>query len=145
MPTRARRICQSCRTAYVGRCPTCAERRKLRNAARAGIDPQVSPYNTKQWRDMSRQFLAEHRFCECPKHAALPYVQRPASQIVDHIDGLGPDGPRGFDESNLQALTRSCHQTKTNRHDGGQGNPIRRMVPPPIRLDDPPRLPRESW
>lgn len=32
---------------------------------------------------------------------------------VDHIDGLGPLGPRGHDLTNLQALCRSDHQRKT--------------------------------
>lgn len=32
---------------------------------------------------------------------------------VDHIDGLGPLGPRGHDFENLQALCRHDHQRKT--------------------------------
>lgn len=32
---------------------------------------------------------------------------------VDHIDGLGPNGPRGHDFENLQALCRHDHQRKT--------------------------------
>lgn len=43
---------------------------------------------------------------------------KPASP-VDHIDGLGPNGPRGHDHDNLQSLCTPCHSVKTNRSDGG--------------------------
>jgi hypothetical protein len=45
---------------------------------------------------------------------------------VDHRDGLGPNGPRGYDESNWCAMSASCHSRKTASRDGGFGNPVRR-------------------
>lgn len=56
-------------------------------------------------------------------HRVMPEWQRPRSQVVDHVDGQGPNGPRGFDLSNMQAMTRSCHGRKTAKEDGGYGLP----------------------
>lgn len=41
---------------------------------------------------------------------------------VDHIDGLGPNGPRGHDLDNLQALCRAHHQSKTAHQTKTGGN-----------------------
>lgn len=43
---------------------------------------------------------------------------------VDHIDGLGPNGPRGHDHANLQSLCHACHSSRTAT-DSGYG---RRMT-----------------
>ncbi|TFB96539.1 HNH endonuclease [Cryobacterium sp. MDB2-A-2] len=51
--------------------------------------------------------------------------KRQEATQVDHIDGLGPNGPRGFDNNNLQALSASHHSRKTASRDGGFGNPKR--------------------
>jgi len=51
-----------------------------------------------------------------------PHCTRPATD-VDHIDGLGPLGPRGHDHDNLQSLCHPHHSAKTARHDGGFGHP----------------------
>jgi len=32
---------------------------------------------------------------------------------LDHIDGLGPKGPRGLDPENAQTLCKPCHSAKT--------------------------------
>ena len=42
---------------------------------------------------------------------------------VDHIDGLGPLGPRGHDPANLQALCRAHHQAKTAYQTNTRGGP----------------------
>jgi 5-methylcytosine-specific restriction protein A len=68
-------------------------------------------YSTR-WDSLSRAFLRRYPNCfDCGTKA----------DVVDHIDGLGPTGPRGFDWSNLQSLCRACHGRKTVRHDGGFG------------------------
>lgn len=122
MPNRAKRICPRCKQLYVGRCAVCAARllvkTKLRTDA-AGPDP----YDNNRWRQFSRAFLAVHPTCECPRHLAMPEYRRPRAQITDHIDGLGPNGPRGYDPANCQALTRKCHGHKTATMDGGWGRP----------------------
>ena len=38
---------------------------------------------------------------------------------VDHIDGLGPLGPRGYDPGNCRALCHSCHSWRTARDQSG--------------------------
>ena len=42
---------------------------------------------------------------------------------VHHIDGLGPNGPRGHDYFNLEPLCKSCHskRTATNQPGGFNG------------------------
>lgn len=42
---------------------------------------------------------------------------------VDHVDGLGPLGPRGYDPENYQLLCRQDHQTKTAHQTGAKGAP----------------------
>ncbi|WP_231332648.1 HNH endonuclease signature motif containing protein [Actinomadura graeca] len=38
---------------------------------------------------------------------------------VDHIDGLGPRGPRGYDPGNLRSLCKPCHSARTARDQPG--------------------------
>lgn len=92
---------------------------KAKALRRADAD---SAYASMQWRIFSREFLRDHPYCECPDCALLPMIMRPRAQITDHIDGLGPLGPRGFDPRNCQAMTRACHGRKTARYDGGFGH-----------------------
>lgn len=47
---------------------------------------------------------------------------RPPATEVDHVDGLGPLGPRGHDWSNLRALTKRCHSRVTARNQPGGWN-----------------------
>jgi 5-methylcytosine-specific restriction enzyme A len=64
------------------------------------------------WRRLRDKFVAEYPLC---------FVCGAAATQVDHIDGLGINGPRAYDWSNLQSLCRSCHGKKTVRQDGGFG------------------------
>jgi 5-methylcytosine-specific restriction protein A len=106
-----------------GRCPTHlqqyrqeAEQRRPKRHGRA--------YDGR-WRMFAKDYLSRHRECESESCLAVPWWARPTATQVDHRDGLGPTGPRGYDESNLQALCQSCHSSKTASHDGGFGNPRR--------------------
>lgn len=47
-------------------------------------------------------------------HCGITEAQLGAALHVDHLDGLGPLGPRGHDFDNLQLLCPTDHQTKTN-------------------------------
>ena len=61
---------------------------------------------------MRAAFLAAHPFCcvqGCGELAAE----------VDHIDGLGPRGPRGYDPANLRAMCKSHHSQRTARDQPG--------------------------
>lgn len=106
----------------------CAEHRRLRDLARGTAADRG--YD-KTWRTTRADYLAHHAprknylgvsvpICEnCGRCAEE--TQHPLE--VDHIDGLGPDGPRGHDPTNLQALCRPCHQTKTAHQTGTAGGP----------------------
>lgn len=99
-------------------CPELVERgqcRGCRGKANAGRRRTKRPYDTAAWRRTRDAFLAAHPYCMCPAHAALPLIVRPLATEVDHLDGLGPLGPRGHDPSNLQSLTKACHSRKTAR------------------------------
>jgi 5-methylcytosine-specific restriction enzyme A len=90
-----------------------AERRAAYEAARVR-----SPiYNTAHWRRLRKTYLAAHPLCECGCGRA--------AQVVDHRVPHNGDRNRAFDWDNLQALTKSCHDAKTARQDGGFGNPVK--------------------
>lgn len=95
-----------------GRCPACATQaraaRKRKDAGRGAA-----------WRKASATYLQDHPYCECPDCEALPPLQRDRATEVDHIDGLGPLGPRGFDPTNWQAMSKSHHARKTARETWG--------------------------
>lgn len=77
----------------------------------------------RKWSETRAAYLDDHPHCECPECSALPIWRRPRATDVDHLDGLGPKGPRGHDPSNLQALSHAHHSRITARHDGGFGRP----------------------
>lgn len=96
-----------------GRCPPCQTqatqaRPASRNAGRGTA-----------WRNASTQYLRDHPYCECEACAALPPLQRDRATEVDHIDGLGPLGPRGYDPANWQAMSKRHHSAKTARETFG--------------------------
>lgn len=99
-----------------GQCPNClAETRRERdkqrpNAATRGYD--------SKWREMRDWYLQRHPTC------TEPGCIEPATD-VDHIDGRGPHGPRGYDPSNLRAYCHAHHSAKTALHDGGFGHATR--------------------
>lgn len=90
-----------------GKCDDCK-----RKAAKARTTNTANYSGNTAWRTKSASFLRRYPVCfDCGDPA----------QVVDHIDGLGPSGPRGFDDANLQSLCRSCHGKKTARQDGAFG------------------------
>ena len=99
-----------------GRCPDC---RKQGDKARGNA--HARGYDAR-WSAFSKRYLKAHPFCECEECERLPEWSRPASTDVDHMDGLGPTGPRGYDATNCQALSHPCHSRKTATQDGGFGH-----------------------
>jgi len=92
-----------------GRCEECraeAERKRKSTAHQRA-------YTSKDWQRTRTAFLRAHPYCECDECLALPEVMRPRATVVDHIDGLGPLGPRGHDWSNLRAMTHAHHSRHT--------------------------------
>lgn len=74
-----------------------------------------------RWRRTRAVKLSRHPLCEdCDRKGITN-----AATEVDHIDGKGPNGPRGHDLDNLRSLCKSCHSKKTVREDGGLGHKAR--------------------
>lgn len=80
------------------------------------------------WRRFRRQYLRAHPLC---------VVCGAAATHVDHIDGTGPFGPRGYDPSNLQPLCHADHNRKTNKLDGGGWPRVHNHAPHPGYERDP--------
>lgn len=99
-----------------GRCPDCTQQAsKGRGSARAkGYDAR--------WERTKRAYLQAFPWCECDDCLALPPILRPWASEVDHRDGLGPNGPRGHDWSNLRSMTKACHSKRTARDQPGGWN-----------------------
>jgi 5-methylcytosine-specific restriction protein A len=77
-----------------------------------------------RWQRFSRRYRRKHPLCECG-------CGRP-SEVVHHLDGLGPLGPRGFDPDNCQALAKVCHDRETAKQQPGgwaKRPPRRRPAP----------------
>jgi len=80
-----------------------------------------------RWQRFRVSYLAEHPLCvRC--EAAGRIVE---ATCIDHEDGAGPTGARGYDPTNLQALCQSCHSRKTITSDGGFGRAPRTATAPP--------------
>lgn len=77
----------------------------------------------RKWRRTSDRHLAANPHCTCTGCPSCLRVTdagrclRPSTDS-DHLDGLGPHGPRGHDLDNLQALCHECHAHRTARDQG---------------------------
>ena len=70
-----------------------------------------------RWRSARERYLVLHPLCVgCQHHGRLT-----AATVVDHILSHKGDWKRFWDESNWQALCRSCHDSKTAASDGRWG------------------------
>jgi 5-methylcytosine-specific restriction protein A len=104
-----------------GKCPSClAQSRKDSDSRRPNATQRG--YDTR-WSAFSKRYLRDHPMCECDECGRLPEWQRQEATDVDHIDGRGPNGPRGYDATNCQALSKAHHSRKTAREDGAFGRP----------------------
>lgn len=116
---RAQQVCPTpgCPTLTAsGRCADCA--------AKAGRDrgsARAKGYDSR-WERTREAYLRANPYCECDDCMALPALLRPVANEVNHIDGLGPLGPRGHDWSNLQAMTKAHHSKHTAREQPGGWN-----------------------
>lgn len=95
----------------------CDEHRKARRRASDAKRPSAAQrgYDAK-WRRTRGEYLRTHPICE--DEAGCIQV----ATDVDHIDGLGPKGPRGHDDENLRALCHSHHSQRTARDQAGGWN-----------------------
>jgi 5-methylcytosine-specific restriction enzyme A len=70
-----------------------------------------------RWQKLRLAYLAQHPLCECEERCGHP------ATVVDHKTPHNGDAALLYDWSNLQAMTKRCHDRKTAAHDGGFGNP----------------------
>lgn len=118
-PRKARQVCSrpGCpNLTDAGRCEECRRQadQQRGTAAQRGYD--------STWQRTRAAYLRSHPRCECDDCQALPYGQRPTAVDVDHIDGLGPKGPRGHDPTNLRAMAHAHHSRRTARDQPGGWN-----------------------
>jgi 5-methylcytosine-specific restriction protein A len=74
-------------------------------------------YNTARWKRLRTQFLKEHPLCEeCKRKGIIT-----SAEVVDHIIPHKGNKELFWDESNLQALCKECHDRKTAKEDGRWG------------------------
>jgi 5-methylcytosine-specific restriction endonuclease McrA len=83
-------------------------------AAPQRVSARQRGYTTK-WDEARKGFLAKHTRCECPQHRGMPTA--PRSDTLDHIIPHKGDKTLFWDRSNWQAMSASCHSTKTGRYD----------------------------
>ena len=81
-----------------------------------------SQYSDRRWRRLRARILRERPFCECG-------CGKPSTD-VHHLDGLGLNGPRGYDPANLQALAHDCHSRITAGEHGWGARPKRTRETP---------------
>lgn len=109
MPYAAPRHCSRHHRLFTGtRCPDCERESKVRAEERRPSATERG-YN-HDWRKARAQFLEVHpTCCKCGAPAT----------VVDHVVAHKGDRALFWERTNWQPLCRPCHQTKTNRSDGG--------------------------
>lgn len=103
-----------CQT-WGGRCPACKKAARSKRAAKE----KRSGHNDPRWRAFSKSYLRQHDTCACEECLTLPEIIRPTATVLNHRDGLGPNGPRGYDPANLQPMTAAHHNKLTAREQPG--------------------------
>jgi 5-methylcytosine-specific restriction protein A len=83
------------------------ERWRKTNASRPS--PRALGYKDPEWVRVSREFRRAFPICQWPDGCLNP------SEHTHHLDGKGPNGPRGKDWGNLQALCQPHHSVLTGR------------------------------
>lgn len=71
-------------------------------------------YNNRKWRKFSKNYKEKNPFCVKCKEKGLIV----ASEVTDHIERVNTGGDV-YDESNLQALCKSCHNSKSGKEAHG--------------------------
>jgi 5-methylcytosine-specific restriction protein A len=93
-----------------GKCDDCERERRKRSNQRS-LSPAASGYDRK-WARTRGRYLQLHPWC------AEDGCDEPATE-VDHIDGLGPNGPNGHKHHNLRGYCRPHHSKRTARDQPG--------------------------
>lgn len=76
-----------------------------RPAPKPGPSGTTAYVEDERWRKLSIAYRKAHPWCECGCGRR--------SQVTNHKDGKGLDGPLRYDWYNLEALARVCHNRLT--------------------------------
>jgi len=111
------RVCSEPGCPELTRSGKCEAHRKAARKVSDAKRPSSSErgYDAK-WRRTRAEYLARYPDCEEPGCNEL-------ATDVDHIDGQGPNGPRGHDWSNLRSLCHPHHSKRTAMDQPGGFNP----------------------
>ena len=82
--------------------------------------PRKSLYKSKQWQSLRARQLRNEQLCQCPHHQAKD--PEAIANVVDHIIPHRGDRHKFYDFSNLQSMTKQCHDKfKQSLEKGGRG------------------------
>ena len=91
--------------------PWVPERKPFRNL---NSEKNKKVYNSRKWRAFSKSYKERHPLCvKCEAKGIIV-----SSEVTDHIERVNSGGDI-YDESNLQALCKSCHNSKSGREAHG--------------------------
>jgi 5-methylcytosine-specific restriction enzyme A len=96
-----------------GKCEDCRRAERKRSRSR-----RASPYEQgydRKWRCTAGRFLSLNPWCSEPNCSER-------ATVVDHIDGLGPNGPNGHKHHNLRGFCKKHHDQRTARDQPGGWN-----------------------
>lgn len=81
---------------------------------RAGTTSSTQRGYTYKWQQASKAFLAKHPLCQCPD-CDEGRKRVTASTVVDHDPPHRGDMERFWDRSTWRAMSKPCHDAKTQR------------------------------
>ena len=122
MPIAAQRPCLTPGCAALtsaGRCPEHQEQHNRRQEQRRGSSA-ARGYGAR-WQKASKAWLYAHPLCQCPDCDEGRVRVTPAT-VVDHKIPHRGDMRLFWDPSNWQSMSKTCHDSKTAREDGGFGS-----------------------
>jgi 5-methylcytosine-specific restriction enzyme A len=109
-----------------------SDRSKLGKDLRQGSyrEQAAKWYKSKQWQQLRQHILTKHPYCQCPYHKGAD--RSAPSEVVDHITPHRGDKRTFFNASNLQGMSKHCHDKHKQRQErsgliagtDSQGNPI---------------------
>jgi len=101
-----------------GRCPKHKQEAQRRQDRERG-SAQSRGYDSK-WQKAREAFLRAHPLCQCPD-CDEGRKRLTAATVVDHKIPHRGDIALFWDRTNWQSMSKTCHDRKTAREDGGFG------------------------
>jgi 5-methylcytosine-specific restriction protein A len=109
--SKGEKYCSTCMPAYM--------KEKHAQSKEYEARPERQLMKSRRYRTARIMFLNEHPLCmDCLKEGRTT-----ASTALDHREPHHGDYEKFWDQSNWRALCARHHSNKTNREDGGYGNP----------------------